>query len=95
MSVEARLQALVQNYRAQYGDAALAQSPQLIAQLSVQAPDLHGEIKALAAAIRAAAPPLIAADSALISPCRSGAWTLSCAISCGEWASAASPCWAR
>ena len=61
MSVEARLQALVQNYRAQYGDAALAHSPQLIAQLSVQAPDLHGEIKALAAAINRGAAARIAA----------------------------------
>ncbi|MGE3395954.1 MAG: hypothetical protein AB7H79_03520 [Sphingomonas sp.] len=52
MSVEARLQALIQSYRAQFGDAALTGSPQLIAQLSVQAPDLHGEIKALAAALR-------------------------------------------
>lgn len=51
MSVEARLQALVQNYRAQHGDAALAAAPQLIANLSSQAPDLHGEIKALSAAI--------------------------------------------
>jgi len=51
MSVEARLQALVQNYRAQYGDAPLRTSAQLIANLSSQAPDLHGEIRALAAAI--------------------------------------------
>ena len=40
MSVEARLQALVQNYRAQHGDAGLLVSTQLIAQLSSQAPDL-------------------------------------------------------
>lgn len=51
MSVEARLQALVQNYRAQHGDAGLHASPQLIAQLSSQAPDLYGEIRALAAVI--------------------------------------------
>ncbi len=51
MSVEARLQALVQNYRAQHGDAALNAAPQLIASLSSQAPDLHGEIRALSAAI--------------------------------------------
>lgn len=60
MSVEARLQALVQSYRAQYGDAALGQSQQLIAQLSVQAPDLHGEVKALSAAINRGAAARIA-----------------------------------
>ena len=60
MSVEARLQALVQSYRAQYGDAALMQSQQLIAQLSVQAPDLHGEVKALSAAINRGAAARIA-----------------------------------
>lgn len=51
MSVEARLQALIQNYRAQHGDAGLHASAQLIAQLSSQAPDLYGEIRALAAVI--------------------------------------------
>lgn len=51
MSVEARLQALVQNYRAQHGDAGLQATAQLIAQLSSQAPDLYGEIRALAAAL--------------------------------------------
>jgi hypothetical protein len=51
MSVEARLQALVQAYRAQHGDAGLHNAPQLIAQLSSQAPDLYGEVRALAAAV--------------------------------------------
>src|SRR5688572_19897707 len=62
MSVEARLQALVQNYRAQHGDAALRTSPQLIAQLSSQAPDLYGEIRALAALIASNAAARIAAS---------------------------------
>jgi hypothetical protein len=60
MSVEARLQALIQNYRAQHGDAGLHNSPQLIAQLSSQAPDLYGEIRALAAAVTANAAARIA-----------------------------------
>lgn len=61
MSVEARLQALVQNYRAQHGDAGLHNSPQLVAQLSVQAPDLYGEIRALSAAMAGNAAARIAA----------------------------------
>lgn len=60
MSVEAQLQALVQNYRAQHGDAGLHNSAQLIAQLSSQAPDLYGEIRALAAAVTANAAARIA-----------------------------------
>lgn len=62
MSVEARLQALVQNYRAQHGDAGLYASAQLIAQLSSQAPDLYGEIRALAAAVTGNAMARIAAS---------------------------------
>ncbi|MGQ0660771.1 hypothetical protein [Sphingosinicella sp.] len=62
MSVEARLQALVQNYRAQHGDAGLYASTQLIAQLSSQAPDLYGEIRALSAAITGNAVARIAAS---------------------------------
>ena len=62
MSVEARLQALVQNYRAQHGDAGLHNAPQLIAQLSSQAPDLYGEIRALAAAVTGNAAARIAAS---------------------------------
>lgn len=64
MSIEARLQALVQNYRAQYGDAALRAPAQMIANLSSQSPDLHGEIRALAAAIGGDAANRIAAAGA-------------------------------
>lgn len=62
MSVEARLLTLVQNYSAQYGPQALANAQQLIAHLSSQAPDLYGEIRALAAAMNANAAARIAAS---------------------------------
>lgn len=64
MTIEARLQALVQNYRAQFGDAALRAPAQMIANLSSQSPDLHGEIRALAAAIGGEAASRIAAAGA-------------------------------
>ncbi|RZJ82600.1 MAG: hypothetical protein EON88_30175, partial [Brevundimonas sp.] len=53
MSVEDRLYALAQQYRDQFGPSGLSNSAQLVSQLSSRAPDLHGEIRALAAAIHA------------------------------------------
>lgn len=52
MTAEARLLALAQAYRAQYGDAGLANSVQLAMTLGGQAPDLGAEIRALAAALQ-------------------------------------------
>lgn len=51
MSVEERLQSLAQSYRDQFGPAALTNAAQLVPQLSSRAPDLHAEIRALAAAL--------------------------------------------
>ncbi len=51
MSVEARLQALVETYRAQHGDAGLGNPVQLAMALAAQAPDLAAEIRALTAAV--------------------------------------------
>src|SRR5690606_11883915 len=61
MSIEDRLHALAQQYGAERGSAALTDPTQLVAQLSSKAPDLHGEIRALAAAIQANAAARIAA----------------------------------
>lgn len=52
MSVEDRLSALLAQARRSGGEALLHDPAALRAQLSAQAPDLHGEIQALAAAIR-------------------------------------------
>lgn len=51
MSIEDRLFALAQQYAGQYGPAGLADQATLISQLSSQAPDLHAEVRALAAAM--------------------------------------------
>lgn len=51
MSIEERLFALVQHCRQQGGDALLSNAGQLTQHLSSQAPDLHAEIRALAAAL--------------------------------------------
>lgn len=61
MSVEDRLLSLLVQARQQGGDAALADAPGLIARLSSQAPDLHGEIRALVSALATGAPARIAA----------------------------------
>lgn len=50
MSVEDRLFALAQQCRQQNGDAFLASPQQFVPRLNSQAPDLHAEIRALAAA---------------------------------------------
>lgn len=50
MSVEDRLFALAQQCRQQNGDVFLAAATQLVPRLNSQAPDLHAEIRALAAA---------------------------------------------
>lgn len=50
MSVEDRLFALAQQCRQQSGDAFLTATSQLVPRLNSQAPDLHAEIRALAAA---------------------------------------------
>lgn len=51
MSIPDRLFALTQQYRDQYGAAALADAGRMVPHLSSQAPDLHEEVRALAAAI--------------------------------------------
>lgn len=61
MSIEERLFALVQHCRQQGGDALLSNAGQLTQHLSSQAPDLHSEIRALAAALAASAAARISA----------------------------------
>jgi len=61
MSVEDRLFALAQQCRQQNGDAFLANASQFGPRLNSQAPDLHAEIRALAAAIELGAAARIAA----------------------------------
>lgn len=61
MSVEDRLHALITQARQIGGDAVLRAPAQLVGRLTAQAPDLHGEIRALAAALNADAPRRIAA----------------------------------
>lgn len=66
MAVEDRLLVLLTQTRQQFGDAILADPAGLRSRLSQQAPDLHGEIQALAAAITGGAPARVgaAADKA-------------------------------
>ena len=61
MSIEDRLFALAQQYAGQHGPAALADQATMISQLSSQAPDLHAEVRALAAAVSVNAGSRIAA----------------------------------
>ncbi|UZK67842.1 hypothetical protein [Sphingomonas sp. M1-B02] len=61
MSVEERLQSLAISYRDQFGPAALTNAAHLVPQLSSKAPDLHAEIRALAAAFASNAGSRIAA----------------------------------
>lgn len=61
MSVEDRLLVLISQARQAGGDAALHDTAGLRSRLSRQAPDLHGEIQALAAALAMGAPGRIAA----------------------------------
>lgn len=61
MSIEDRLYALVAQARQAQGDSVLRMPGQLVPRLTGQAPDLHGEIRALAAALAMDAPRSIAA----------------------------------
>jgi hypothetical protein len=63
MSIEERLFALAQQYRDRNGAAAMADATQFVPQLSSQAPDLHVEIRALAAAVQANAAGRIAGSA--------------------------------
>lgn len=63
MSVEERLFALAQQIRQQSGDSFLLSSSQLVPRLNSQAPDLHAEIRALAAAFTMGAAARIAASA--------------------------------
>ena len=63
MSIEERLFALAQQYRDRNGGAAMADATQFVPQLSSQAPDLHVEIRALAAAVQANAAGRIAGSA--------------------------------
>jgi hypothetical protein len=60
MSPEDRLFALLQQIRAAEGDAALAAPDALVPRIAAQAPDLYGEARALAAALKIGAPARLA-----------------------------------